>query len=50
MDPDPMRKTELVFERTEKLSQLELRILGSRDRLVGSDAVGFSEIQLLEGR
>jgi len=50
MNADPMRKTELVFERTEKLSQLELRILGSRDRLVGSDAVGFSEIQILEGR
>ena len=49
MDPDPMTKTQLLFERPVRVRTLELRILESRNRLLDRDAVGFSEVQLVLG-
>ena len=46
MDLDSLRKTVVEFGATLRVRSLELRILASEDRLVGRDAVGFSEIEL----
>lgn len=46
LDPDPLSKTELVFERLQRVRRLEVRVLESVGRVVGQDAVGFAEIEL----
>jgi hypothetical protein len=46
IDPDPLRKTVVELRRTRVL-ELELRIVESKARRLGTDAVGFSEIELV---
>lgn len=46
VDPDPLLKTEIDLGKALRIHSLEIRVLASRDRTVGDDAVGFSEIEL----
>ena len=45
---DPMRKSELVFPDEVELRTLEVRILASRNGTLGSQSIGFSEIELVD--
>lgn len=47
MDPEPLAKTTLELGATVRVVRIELRILESRNRVLGRDAVGFSEIELV---
>jgi hypothetical protein len=46
MDPDPMTKTTIDLGRTTRVRSLELRITEVLNGNLGSDAFGFSEIEL----
>jgi hypothetical protein len=46
LDPDPMRKTSIDLP-PGKVLEVELRVLESVNRTLGTDAVGFSEIELV---
>jgi hypothetical protein len=48
LDPDPLRKTSVELP-PGKVLEVELRILTSVNRKLGTDAVGFSEIELVPG-
>ncbi|KAA3612920.1 MAG: hypothetical protein DWQ01_04240 [Planctomycetota bacterium] len=46
VDPDPHRKTEVRLEKAKGIRLLKVVVLDSRNRTLGRDAVGFSEIEL----
>lgn len=49
MDPDPLKKTVVELGAPERVRKLRLTILQSLDRTLGTDAVGFAEVELQEG-
>jgi hypothetical protein len=50
LDPDPMLKTALRFERLERVRELELRVLSVGGGELGSASVGFAEVEFLRMR
>jgi hypothetical protein len=49
LDPDVMAKTTVAFGAVLAVRQIEVRILECRDRVLGKNGVGFSEIELERG-
>ena len=49
IEPDPLVKSVLLLPAPRAVQSVEVRILSSRARTLGRDAVGFSEIELLLG-
>lgn len=49
MDPDPLAKTIVELGEPRRVRTLRITILQSLDRVVGTDSVGFAEIELQEG-
>lgn len=50
LDPDVMAKSVLEFGAVLLVKELEVRVLECRDRKLGSDPVGFSELELQRAR
>ena len=46
MDPDALAKTTVDLGKPQTVRTLELHVLASRDRKLGTDAVGFGEVEL----
>ena len=46
VNPDPLAKTILTLEKPTRMRTLEIRILEASNRVVGTDSVGFAEIEL----
>jgi hypothetical protein len=50
VDPDPLAKTSVSFGQVLALRQIEVRVVEVRDRTLGKEGVGFSEIELQRAR
>lgn len=50
LDPDPLAKGELRFDRLQRVRRVDVRVLESIERRLGVDGVGFSELELFLDR
>ncbi len=47
---DPLVKAELRFERVQRVRRIDVRVLESSGRTLGTHGVGFSELELFLDR